>query len=62
MWFGEQSCTCHVYEKDGSFQAYLAAEELFIRPMEVIVNSDNELLVLDGDIFIGWSRVQIFEY
>ena len=43
----------HVYEKDSNFQAYLGPEELFICPMEVIVNSDNELLVLDGDIFIG---------
>lgn len=52
----------HVYDKDGNFQAYLGSEELFTYPMDVFVNSDNELIVLDGDIFIGWSRLQIFEY
>jgi len=54
-----------VYDSEGKFLTKLGSEinyeELFKYPMDVQVKSNKQVMVVDGSIMAGWSRVQIFE-
>lgn len=51
-----------VYDKDGKFQAFLADDEdLFMSPMDIYIKADNEVVVLDGSVMSGWSRLQTLQ-
>lgn len=53
-----------VFDSEGKFLSKFGSDaDLFSYPMDIVVNSKNKrALVVDGSIFAGWSRVQIFEY
>jgi len=52
-----------VFDSEGKFLSNFGSDaELFSYPMDVVVNSNKQAMVVDGSIFAGWSRVQIFEY
>jgi len=52
-----------VYDKDGKFKANLGGdvEDLFKAPLDVFINQENEVVVVDGSVFSGWSRLQTFQ-
>ena len=56
-----------VYDKNGNYISNFSSKNLFTSPMDIYakgdkINEDNEIVVLDGSIYGGWSRLQIFKY
>ena len=51
-----------VFDSKGVFVSMFGGEEMVCSPWDIQMNEDGEVLVLDGSIMVGWSRIQIFKY
>ena len=51
-----------VFDKDGRYISNFGSSSSFTYPMDVFMKENEEIVVLDGDIHSGWSRLQTFKY
>lgn len=51
-----------VFDKDGKFVSIFASDDTFMFPFDVYVTPGNEVVVVDGSVMSGWSRLQVFQY
>lgn len=51
-----------VFDKEGKFICMFGNKDTFVSPMDIHVTKNDEVVVVDGSVFTGWSRVQIFKY
>ena len=49
-----------VFDKDGKKIGPFASGYEFSNPEEILINDSGEILILEGRIFAGWSRVVVF--
>merc|ERR1712126_250276 len=49
-----------VFDTNGNFLSIFGNEDTFTSPMDIHVTDNDEIVVLDGSVLTGWSRVQIF--
>ena len=60
-----------VFDRNGKFLAMFGGKDTFTSPMDVYIadgegegkgEGKGEVVVVDGSVFSGWSRVQLFKY
>lgn len=52
-----------VFDEEGKFISLFGDEESFCSPMDIHVHGDSEeIIIVDGSVLSGWSRVKIFKY
>ena len=51
-----------VYDKDGRYISNFSSPSTFTYPMDIYRKENNEIVVVDGNLHSGWSRLQVFKY